>query len=311
MLTFLPAPLVGVIAAILYLLNLIIIPAIVIILAFVHVITPIKPWRKVLNTILHETIPNTWVKCINGIIWLTTKTQFDIQGRGDLSPQGWYFLISNHRSWLDIIILESVFGQRVPMLKFFMKKSLQWKLPIAGVACKIMGFPFMERYSKEYLKKHPEKKGKDLEETRKACEKFKNQPITVISFIEGTRFTPEKKQRQASPYRHLLKPKAGGFAFVLAAMDGFLNELINVTLVYPDPKTNLWRFMCGKVPKISVRYEVIPIPAEVRGNYYENSAFRVQFQAWLNRVWQDKDQQIDNLLAATQHENNDHPHSHS
>ena len=62
------------------------------------------------------------------------------------------------------------------------------------------------------VEKYPEKKGKDIEATRKSCERYKDEPITLINFIEGTRFTPEKHAVQRSPYQHLLKPKAGGLA---------------------------------------------------------------------------------------------------
>jgi 1-acyl-sn-glycerol-3-phosphate acyltransferase len=176
-----------------------------------------------------------------------------------------------------------------------MKKELLWTLPVAGLACWILGFPFMKRYSKNYLKKHPEKAGKDLEITKKACEKFKNQPITIVNFIEGTRFTPQKRERQASPYKHLLKPKAGGFAFVLSAMSGHLNHIVNTTIIYP-PETNLWRFMCGKTKKIIVRYEVTPVPPELIGDYFHNKEFRIRLQRWLNQFWHEKDQLIENTL---------------
>jgi hypothetical protein len=44
----------------------------------------------------------------------------------------------------------------------------------------------MKRYSKAYLEKHPEKKGKDLETTRKACAKFSRIPVAIFNFLEGT-----------------------------------------------------------------------------------------------------------------------------
>lgn len=179
------------------------------------------------------------------------------------------------------------------MLKFFMKRELLWMLPVAGVACWLMGFPFVSRYSKEYLKKHPEKAGKDLENTKRACEKFKDQPLTIINYIEGTRFTKAKHQRQASPYKHLLKPRAGGFAFVLEALEGHIDYIINTTIIYPDPKTNLWQFMCGKTKKIIVCYEVLPVTKDLLGDYYHDKKFRIHIQHWLNQLWHEKDRLIE------------------
>ena len=53
-----------------------------------------------------------------------------------------------------------------------------------------------------------------------------------MNFLEGTRFTAAKHAKQESPYRYLLKPKAGGIAFVLAAMDGKIEKMVNVTIAY-------------------------------------------------------------------------------
>nr|GFD59268.1 hypothetical protein [Tanacetum cinerariifolium] len=83
-----------------------------------------------------------------------------------------------------------------------------------------------KRYTKAFLDKHPELKGKDLEITKEACELFKRQPVTVVNYLEGTRFTPVKHAGQASPYRYLLKPKAGGVAFVLAALGEQLDAVL-------------------------------------------------------------------------------------
>ncbi len=250
MLTFLPAPIVGIISIILNLLNLILAPGLAIILALIRLITPSKRWRQKITTFLHESIPFFWIFGSNLIIKLTTKTEWEVQGEGELDPKGWYLLICNHQSWLDIIVLERLFGTQIPILKFFMKKELLWSLPVAGFACYLMGFPFVERYSKAYLKKHPEKAGKDLEITRRACEKFKDQPITIMIYPEGTRLSKKKHDHQHSPFQHLLKPKAGGVAFVLEAMAGHLHNIIDATIIYPDRKTNLWQFMCGKTKKL-------------------------------------------------------------
>jgi 1-acyl-sn-glycerol-3-phosphate acyltransferase len=295
MLTFLPAPIVGIIALLLYAINLVVIAAILIVLGLVALIIPYKPWRKAYDWFTHVVFPNVWVAINNGIMRLTTRTQWDVQGTGELNPKGWYLVVCNHQSWLDILVLEKIFYRKLPMLKFFMKKELLWMLPVAGVACWMLGFPFMQRYTKSYLKKYPERKGKDIETTRRACEKFKNQPIAIINYVEGTRFTKEKQQRQASSYRHLLTPRAGGFAFAIAAMQNHLEGVIDTTIIYPDPKTNFWRFLCGKVPKIIVRYRVLSVNAELRGDYDNDPEFTRRFQMWLNELWRNKDA----LIATT------------
>ena len=93
-------------------------------------------------------------------------------------------------------------------MKFFLKKELMW-VPVLGIAWWALDYPFMKRYSRQFVEKHPELKGKDMETTRKFCAKFKNSPVTVLNFLEGTRFNNEKHAKQNSPFAHLLLPKAG------------------------------------------------------------------------------------------------------
>lgn len=293
MLSFLPAPIRGVIAGLLYALNLLAWPWILYLLAFLKLI-PIKSLQKWSDKMIHL-LPYYWQDCNDAIRWLTNKTKWHIQGLELLQREEWYLMLCNHQSWSDILVLEKVFKRKIPILKFFMKKQLLWSLPLAGWACWIMGFPFMERYSKEKIAKHPELKGKDLETTKRSCEKFKLIPSTVITFPEGTRFTQEKHQRQQSPYQHLLRPRAGGVAFTLAAMEGCLHKIINVTIIYPDKQSDMWSYFCGKQRVINVHIEVLPITANLIGDYENDREFRVRFQNWLNQLWQGQDQLINTV----------------
>lgn len=295
MLSFLPAPMLGVIGALLHLINITIIALLILIFGTLKYLMPTKKMRHTVSKFVHD-LPYGWNLGMSFITWLTTKTQIEVRGKGELSRQGWYFLISNHSSWLDILILEQVFYKRVPMLKFFMKQELIWMLPFGGLACWMLDFPFMKRYSRSYLKKHPEKIGKDVETTRKSCEKFRDHPVTVMNFLEGTRSTEEKRLAQKSPYQHLLKPKAGGFAFVVATLDRYIHQVINVTIIYPEKNTSFWSFLCGRVKKIIVYYEVLPLEVEHRGDYHKDKVFAQSFQGWLNTLWTQKDQLITKTL---------------
>jgi len=293
MLSFLPAPLIGILSIILYTLNLFFWPWILYIVAFLNYI-PIKPLQQWCDKIIH-TLPYLWQDCNDVFQTLTMKTQWDIRGLEQLRMDEWYLMLSNHQSWADILVLEKVFKRKIPILKFFMKKQLLWTLPLASWACWLMDFPFMERYSKEKIAKHPELKGKDLETTKRSCEKFKSMPSTVITFPEGTRFTPAKHQHQESPYQYLLRPRAGGIAFTLAAMAGALHKIINVIIVYPEKQASAWSFFCGKQTKIIVNIEVLPITSDLIGDYESDREFRVQFQNWLNRLWQQNDELMSNI----------------
>jgi len=191
-----------------------------------------------------------------------------------------------HQSWVDIPVLQAVFNRRIPLLRFFLKQQLIW-VPVLGLAWWALDFPFMKRYSKDVLTKRPELRGKDIEATRRACAKYRELPVAVMNFVEGTRFTPDKHVKQASPYRHLLLPRAGGIAFVLDAMGELIEAIVDVTIVYPAGKPSVADLFTGRVREVRVDVRVLPLPA--RGDYENDARHRQRFQAWLNALWQDKD----------------------
>ena len=150
-----------------------------------------------------------------------------------LSKANWYLVIVNHQTWVDVIALQTALNRRIPFLKFFVKQQLIW-FPVLGIAFWAMDMPFMKRHSKAYLQEHPEQKGKDLEATKKSCERFHDTPTSVINFIEGTRFSEEKRIRRESPYKHLLPPRSGGMAVALSSMGSMFDAILDVTILYPQ-----------------------------------------------------------------------------
>jgi 1-acyl-sn-glycerol-3-phosphate acyltransferase len=230
---------------------------------------------------------------------LTQRTHWDVQGIEGLDPHGWYLVNSNHQCAADIFVLQHLLNRRIPLLKFFIKQQLIW-MPVMGLAWWALDFPFMRRHSPTYLKKHPEMRERDQEATRRACAKFALIPTSVTNFMEGTRLTPAKHARQQSPYRHLLKPKAGGVALALNAMGDKFQALLDVTIVYPDGIPGFWSFLCGRMRRVIVRVRSVPIPNELlHGDYGQDPEFREAFSAWVQQLWRDKDAQMDALLKST------------
>ncbi len=234
---------------------------------------------------------NTWL----GDQLLPTRWQ--IRGVEKLNPKGQYLVCSNHQSWNDIYVLMKAFDRRAPFFKFFIKQELIW-VPVLGLAWWGLDFPFMKRYSPAFLSRHPELRGKDLETTRQACERYRSLPVTILNFMEGTRFTQAKHDQQKSPYRHLLKPKSGGFALALSALGENINHLLDVTIVYPGGALGFWDFVAGRVRSVIVEVRQITIPHEMyTGSYEEDPQFRKRFQAWIADLWAEKDARIAVLLA--------------
>lgn len=201
-------------------------------------------------------VAETWSEIDKAIFALCIPTQWDIRGVENLRKDTSYLAVSNHQTWVDIPALIESLNRRTPFFKFFLKKELIW-VPLLGLAWWGLDYPFMKRYSKAFLEKHPELKGKDLEITKAACELFKRQPVTVVNYLEGTRFTEAKRLEQQSPYRYLLKPKAGGVAFVLAALGEQLDALLDVTIVYPGNKApGFWDLLNGSISQVIIDIQV-------------------------------------------------------
>lgn len=295
MLSFLPAPVKGVLAFLLIVLNTCVMVIPLFVLTLFRLLIPIKAFQSWVIVVLIR-IAETWINNNNLVLSLTQKMELEIHGLESLHYHGWYLVNCNHQSWSDILILQRVFNRKIPMLKFFLKQELIW-VPLLGPAWWALDFPFMKRYSKDFLARHPEMKGKDMETTRKACEKFKTVPVSVMNFLEGTRFTREKHDAQNSPYRYLLKPKSGGIAFVLSAMGGQLRSMLDVTIVYHDETIGFWDLLCGRVRHVSVQIQERTIPEDfAEGDYEGDPQFRNRLQGWVNQVWQEKD-----ALIATMH----------
>lgn len=265
--------------------------------AVIKAIAPLRPVRRVCDWLLMA-IAASWIGVNTALIRLFTSTRlvFDIDAR--LRPDGHYLVLANHQTWVDIPVLQAALNRRVPLLRFFLKSQLFW-VPLLGLAWWALDFPFMKRYSRQQLERRPELAGRDIAATRRACAKFMHIPVSVMNFVEGTRFTRAKHEQQASPFIHLLKPKAGGIAFVLDAMGRALHSILDVTIVYPDGRPTMVDLFANRVREVRVNIRERAIPPELLGgDYQKDPVFRERMQSWLNGLWVEKDRLIAQLAAA-------------
>lgn len=233
-----------------------------------------------------------WVRWNDRIFDALLTTEWDVSGFEGLRRDGHYVVISNHVSWIDIFALLRVLKDKAPFIRFFLKRQLIWA-PIVGQACWALSFPFMRRYTPDYLAQHPEKRGRDLETTRVACRLYRHIPVSIVNFCEGTRFSREKQEDQESPYKHLLRPRVGGVGFVLASLGEQLDAMIDVTLVYPGSDVTMWDFVTNRVPRIVVRARQLAIdPQHCTPAVIEPGPARERFKGWIEQVWREKDELI-------------------
>ena len=247
--------------------------------------------RRVLTRWLMWLAEN-WI-AVNGLALRGSGSgEWRADGAETLNRDGWYLVLANHQTWVDIVVLQVALNRRIPLLKFFIKQQLIW-FPLLGLGFWALDMPFMKRHAPSYLARHPEKKGGDLAATRKACEKFRHTPTSVINFVEGTRFSEAKRKARKSPYEHLLVPRAGGIAVALSAMGEVFDAILDVTLVYANDPPKFWDMVCGDRVEVILDVTVLPIdPALVSGDYQNDREFRREVHRWLGKLWQQKDARI-------------------
>ncbi len=260
----------------------------------VKLLLPFAPaWRAI--SVFSNFMMYCWCEGLAILLKLNPHLTWDVEGLEGLNKKNWYLLICNHTSWADIVVLCVLFRKHIPMNKYFLKQQLAY-IPFMGLACWALDMPFMRRYSRGYLLRHPERRGKDVETTRRSCEKFRLHPTTIVNFVEGSRFTGEKKQQLHSPFRHLLMPKAAGIAMAIDVLGAQFDKMLNVTLCYPQNNaTPFHDMLSGKLTRIVVRIELLPVTEELHGDYVNDKNFKRQFQRWLNGVWYEKDALLNDI----------------
>lgn len=247
-------------------------------------------------------VTNYWINSNNALIdHILPSKDWRITLPENVHPQGKYLLISNHQSWVDTSIVQYISENRLPLTRFFTKFELIY-IPVIGQAFYFLDFPMMRRHSKEAIAKNPSLQGKDIEEAKRACALLKNKPFTLLNYLEGTRFNKLKHQKQQSPYKHLLKPRAGGMALAINALGEDIDGILDMTIVYPDgipTYSELWK---GEIRRLGVDVRYIEMPKDLfsaiqNGGYENDTVVKAQMFDWVAQVWQQKDALIDEMLA--------------
>ncbi len=247
-------------------------------------------------------IANHWISSNNALIdTILPKKDWRISLPDEVHTDGKYLLVSNHQSWVDTSIVQYISEKRLPLTRFFTKFELIY-IPIVGQTFYFLDFPMMRRHSKQAVAKNPALAGKDIIEAKRACALLKDKPFTLLNYLEGTRFTPKKRDAQQSPYTYLLKPRAGGLALAINALGDEIDGLLDMTIVYPDGIPTYGDLWQGNIKRLSVDVRPIEIPPELftsirNGGYENDEATKELMFAWVEQLWREKDARIDTMLA--------------
>ena len=246
-------------------------------------------------------IAKHWINSNNAVIdTVLPHRDWRITMPDDLDENKQYLLICNHQSWVDTSIVQYVSQDKLPLTRFFTKHDLIY-IPVVGQAFYFLDFPMMRRHTKEAIAKNPALKGRDIAEAKRACELLKDKPFTLLNYLEGTRFTAQKKAKQQSPYQHLLKPRAGGLSLAIRTLGNQVDGILDMTIVYPDGApsyADLWK---GDVQRLGVDIRRVQMPVELysaiqQDGYQKDETTKRAMFVWLDKIWQEKDILIETML---------------
>ena len=91
-----------------------------------------------------------------------------------------------------------------------------------------------------------------------------------------------------------MPPKIGVMGYTLEVMP-YIDNLIDITLVYKTDKRSFWDFLCGDMSEASVTINTFKIPESLRNkDYAKDNVAREELRSFLEEVWIKKDQIIEN-----------------
>ena len=256
------------------------------VLALAQLLCPVPHWRKRIRG-ANDGVITAWVflneKMCHLFRWIRIESTLPdtLATRKD-----WWIIASNHQSWADIVILEIVFRKLAPPIKFFTKRELIW-VPFLGFGLWLLRFPYVRRGKREKGQSRQQVQQKNRQELQRAERQFHERPISLLLFLEGTRFTPTKHAQQHPVYQHLLRPKLGGLAFSLEALADDVDRIVNVTVNYAGAVPGFWQFLCGRCSHVSVHVETIPLTA----------SFNQNLKKEVMKLWEEKDHVLSTMRS--------------
>ncbi len=122
-------------------------------------------------------------------------------------------------------------------------------------------------------------------------------PVWLLSFSEGTRFTPEKLERSRKyarehglyEPRHTLVPRTKGFVATVQGLRDHVDAVYDLTLGYEKGVPTLWQFVRGFAPRAHLhvrRHAIDTLPTD-----------EAELSQWLYRSFQEKDELLEHFYT--------------
>ena len=206
----------------------------------------------------------------------------DMRFTGDaLPPRENVLLLPNHQSMADVMVLMTLAWRcgRVGDMKWFVKDIIKY-FPGFGWGMYFLDCIFVKRdWARD----------KDNIEHLFAKYRAEDIPMFLISFLEGTRRTPEKLeaaqafavQRKLHVPDHTLIPRTKGFLATMTGLREHLDAVYDIAIGYQQPTPSLVNCFEAKVARIDVhvrRYPIDTLPTDDD-----------ELTAWVMERFQEKD----------------------
>lgn len=211
------------------------------------------------------------------------QNKIDIRFSGDaILPRENALVLPNHQSMTDVLLLIcfSWRARRLGDLKFFVKDVVKY-VPGPGWGMVFLDCIFVKRDWAQ-----------DRHNIDRLFAKYRREdiPITLVSFLEGTRRTPSKlaqaqafaTERGLPVPQHVLVPRTKGFVFTALGLRSHLDVVYDLTIGYhAEPPPTLYDCFAGNVRRIDIhvrRYPIDTLPEDEEA-----------LAAWANERFQEKD----------------------
>ncbi|KAA1115496.1 hypothetical protein PGT21_036899 [Puccinia graminis f. sp. tritici] len=210
-------------------------------------------------------------------------------------------VVANHLSYSDFYLINGLAARKrmLPYGRWFVKSSLKWQLPIFGWSMYLIGMVMVTR---DWLK--------DSDSIRQAFRGLKQPPgigkkVWLVSFLEGTRMTPEKLEKSQkycqedgkTVLRNVLAARTKGFiAAVRELRRSQVTHVYDVTLAYNGPNG------FGKAPDLVTINSMSRLSPKYKFHIHtrrwaiaELPEDEAELKAWIEKVWIEKDELLEGL----------------
>lgn len=214
------------------------------------------------------------VKALEGMGCLSIRYFGQLPKASDLNV----VLISNHQSLMDplVILCFAYQMQSLSSLKWFVKDSLR-SVPFLGWGLQFIDSIFLKR-------KWDEDRNLIAETFQKI--RAHSDPIWLISFVEGTRLTPEKlvqSQRFAQdqgiePFQQVLFPRYKGLTALLEGLSGRIDQIYDLTLRYECENPTVTDLLKGSIGTVDVYFDQTEVCALAKSSELQKEWLITQFR---------------------------------